>query len=185
MKLRLWSDLHLEFSKGDYDHIWTPAPENRDQIALLAGDIYMGNLAVKFISELCDNFKMVFYTCGNHEFYNQDFNFVIDDWRRFELNGPKNFRFMYNDWHQADGLRVLGGTMWTSLNNGDHFTKRICQKEMNDYNNIRCGGLRITPEFTIEENRKFMEFITKKMDEPFDGKTVVITHHSPGSMIKR
>ena len=39
--------------------------------------------------------------------------------------------------------------------------------------------------FILVENHKFMDFLNEKINEPFDGKVVVITHHSPGNIIKR
>jgi Icc-related predicted phosphoesterase len=31
----------------------------------------------------------------------------------------------------------------------------------------------------------FIEFLLRKFDEPFDGKTVVVSHHSPGNALRR
>jgi predicted phosphodiesterase len=37
----------------------------------------------------------------------------------------------------------------------------------------------------LEEHKKFITFLDSKFDEPFDGQTVVMTHHSPGNILKR
>ena len=56
---------------------------------------------------------------------------------------------------------------------------------MNDFKFIKVKGKDITPEFLIKEHDLFIEFLLTKYDEPFDGKTVVITHHSPGNELRR
>ncbi len=184
MKLKLWSDMHLEFSDHKYEHIWTPSPEDKETILLLAGDIDVGISAQDFMVELCDHFKHVIRICGNHEFYYNEFEKVISDWQEFELNGPKNFHFLHNDCRILDGVRFLGGTMWTSLNDGDYMSMAYAHRTMNDYVEIRSHGKRITPEFTIKQHDDFINFLLKNFDEYFDGPTVVMTHHSPGNGLK-
>lgn len=184
MKLKLWSDLHLEFSKS-FDHIWTPSDEDKETILLLAGDIHLGSSAAIFIEELCKSFKHVLYIHGNHEYYGRDFNNTIEDWKRYEENGPKNFHFLRNDWRILDGVRFLGGTMWTSFDNADPMAMRTALREINDYQEIHCEGEKIRPSFIYREHMKFMDFLEEKLAEPFEGKTVVMTHHSPGNAVKR
>lgn len=185
MKIQLWSDLHLEHSNYTYNHIWAPRPENADQILILAGDIGCGNLARYFIQDLCASFSHVLMVCGNHEFYDFDFDRVIRMWEEFEEQGPKNFHFLHNDWRIIDGVRFLGGTMWTSLDDGDPITMGHAHRVMTDYALIKHDDRPITPYFTMAEHDKFIEFLLKKFDEPFDGATVVITHHSPGNALRR
>ena len=185
MKLRLWSDLHFEFAGHKYDHIWTPSPDDKETIVLLAGDIDLGTCASTFVHDLCKDFKHVLYCHGNHEHYHRDYKNNIVEWMRIEEEGPENFHFLYNDWRILDGVRFLGGTMWTSFDNADILTMASARREMNDYQEIHCDGERITPHFILAEHNKFIEFLKEEFDKPFDGKTVVMTHHSPGSALKR
>lgn len=186
MKIRLFSDLHLEFRGNKFDHIWTPAEEDKEQTLILSGDISKGMGSRTFIEALCEHFKHVLMTCGNHEFYEHDFNKVISDWQTYETNeGPSNFHFLYNDWRILDGVRFLGGTMWTDFNGADPISMGAAHRMMNDYAEIWCDGQRITPHFIIREHDKFMDFLLKKFDEDFDGPTVVMSHHSPGNELKR
>lgn len=187
MKIRLWSDLHLEFSDLKFNHIWTPDEEDKDQILLLAGDIGKGMQARRFIEPLCENFRHVLYTCGNHEFWEQpDFHRHIDTWRRYEQDeGAPNFHFMYNDWRILDGVRFLAGTMWTDFDGGDQIAMGAAHRIMNDFAYIKSEGKPITPRFIIREHDSFIDFLLQKWDEPFDGKTVVMTHHSPGNELRR
>jgi len=185
MKIRVLSDLHLEFSDHRYEHIWTKSPIDKETTILLAGDIDLGDLNQEFMIELCDHFKYVIRICGNHEFYGYNYDNVIRDWKEFELVGPKNFHFLHNDWRILDGVRFLGGTMWTSLDEADPLTVIQAQNVMSDYINIMNNNVVITPEFTIAEHDKFIKFLLEKFDEDFKGDTVVVTHHSPGNPLKR
>jgi hypothetical protein len=185
MKFKIFSDIHLEFSDHNYDHLWTPSEENKDQILILAGDIDVGNCAAGLVSHACEHFKEVILVCGNHEFYGRDFNTVIEDWRRIEQEGPKNFHFLNNDYRIIDGMRILGGTMWTSFNNADPLLMRQAKNDMNDYRRIFNGGVPITPMFILEQHYAFREFLEETLKQEHDGKTVVVSHHSPGNSVKR
>jgi predicted phosphodiesterase len=184
MKIRLYSDLHLEKSHK-FDHIWTPSENDKETILLLAGDIHEGTSAYPFVRTMCENFKHVLYIHGNHEYYDRDYYFNIEEWQRLEQDGPKNFHYLHNDWRILDGVRFLGGTMWTSFDNADPMAMRAALRSMNDYEYIHCQGEKIRPSFIFREHIKFMGFLEEKLEEPFEGKTVVMTHHSPGNVVKR
>jgi len=191
MKIKVWSDLHLEFRTDDmektqFDHIHHEHPDDKETTLLLAGDIGTGTIAKPFVEEMCNHFKHVLMVHGNHEYYENDFNKVLKSWQDWELeDAPKNFHFLYNDWRILDGVRFLGGTMWTSFNKGDPITMGAAHRMMNDYAAIRSHGECITPHFILREHDRFYDFLVAKFAEPFDGPTVVMTHHSPGNELKR
>ena len=197
MKIKLWSDLHLEFRENLYDHIfdpiWAVPDAHKDVTLLLAGDIGLGMGAVPFVEEMCKHFKYVLMICGNHEFYHQpDFNKVYRNWTDYASEGsiavekgPSNFYFLNNDCFVLDGVRFLGGTMWTDFDDGDPIAMGAAHRIMSDYADIKLDGKPLTPRDVIREHDRFMDFLIKKFDEPFDGKTVVMSHHSPGNELKR
>jgi predicted phosphodiesterase len=196
MKIKLLSDLHLEFRENLYDHIFDPINTdpnaNKDVTLLLAGDISMGTGARRFVEEMCKHFKYVLMICGNHEYYENDLTKVNANWFAYANGGsvameagPPNFYFLNNDCYILDGVRFIGGTMWTDFDGVDLITIAACQKKMHDYVSISLDGAPLLPYDVIREHDKFMEFLLKKFDEPFDGKTVVMTHHSPGNELKR
>ncbi len=186
MKIKLFSDIHLEFRNNLFDHIHIEHPDDKETTLLLAGDISTGIGAQPFVEEMCKHFKHVLMIHGNHEYYYNDFEKTVKDWQDWELSGsPKNFHFLYNDWRILDGVRFLGGTMWTDFNDGDTISMGAAHRIMADYQEIRSGGQRITPHFIIREHDRFMDFLIQKFDEPFDGPTVVMSHHSPGNELKR
>ncbi len=186
MKIKIWSDLHLEFRNNLFDHIHIEHPDDKETTLLLAGDISTGIGAQPFVEEMCKHFKHVLMIHGNHEYYYNDFEKVVKDWQNWELAGsPKNFHFLYNDWRILDGVRFIGGTMWTNFDDGEPMTMASAHRQMNDYVEIRNAGQRITPHFILREYDRFYDFLIAKFNEPFDGPTVVMTHHSPGNALKR
>jgi hypothetical protein len=186
MKIKLWSDIHLEFSNHKFEHLLTSDPANKEITLLLPGDIDVGMFGQVFIETVCEEFKHVLRTCGNHEFYGQDFESVIDGWRNYEeTTAPKNFHFLNNDQRLIDGVRFLGGTMWTGFNYEDRMVMINARNNMNDYTHIMNGKFTISPEFILEEHNKYIKFLVEKLAEPYDGPTVVMSHHSPGNVLKR
>jgi hypothetical protein len=161
MKIKLWSDIHLEFSKHAFSHILVPNPEHKEMTLVLAGDIDVGPFGQAFIDAACAEFKYVLRVFGNHEFYSQQFDEVIADWTKYELEGPKNFHLLHNDTRYLDGVRFIGGTMWTSFDNNNPLVVMeamrlvssgrygdIPRRRMSDYEEIWNDGKVITPEFT-------------------------------------
>lgn len=181
MKLKVWSDLHLEFRNNLFDHLHFEDPADKETTLLLAGDISTGMGAKGFVEEMCKHFKHVLMIHGNHEYYNNDVEKTVQDWVNWELEGaPKNFHFLNNDTRIIDGVRFIGGTMWTSFNNGDPIIMSMAFRMMNDYHVIKNHGMAIGTDFILAEHNKFMEFLKTELHEKFNGKTVVMTHHSPG-----
>jgi len=186
MRIKIFSDLHLEFRNNLFDHIHEPHPDDGITTLCLSGDISTGMGAREFVEEMCKHFKHVLMICGNHEYYHNDFLKVNEDWKKYEeTEAPKNFHFLYNDWRILDGVRFLGATMWTSFGDGEPMHMATAHRIMADYQEIRCNGERITPHFILREHDKAMDFLVAKFDEPFEGKTVVMSHHSPGNELKR
>jgi Icc-related predicted phosphoesterase len=132
-------------------------------------------------------------TCGNHDFWEQeDFHKTLDDWRAYSNEGsplidkgPDNFHFLYNDSVILDGVKFIGGTMWTDFNGGDPISMASAHRVMNDFAYIKSEGKNITPRFIIREHDLFIDYLISEWEKPFDGKIVVISHHSPGNELRR
>ena len=185
MKIKLFSDLHLEFRNYLFDHIYEGNPGDDETTLLLAGDISTGTTAIPFVEDMCKRFKHVLMIHGNHEYYHNDFGKTVKAWQDWDTEGsPENFNFLYNDWRILDGVRFLGGTMWTGFAGVNPITMGLAASSMNDYRSIVDGGVYITPDFILKEHEKFMEFLREKFSETFDGPTVVMTHHSPGGPLR-
>jgi Icc-related predicted phosphoesterase len=120
---------------------------------------------------------------GNHEFYKEQFQKIREQVR--ELIQDSNIQVLDDDELVIDGVRFLGGTLWTDFKLYGPYraeqAKLDAQFTMNDYRTIRYGpGYRkLRPSDTLEMHEKTISFLKERIDQPFDGKTVVITHHAP------
>ena len=114
MKIRILSDLHLEFGKIEI----VALPDDMDTTLILAGDIHVGTRAFDFVTELCARFRNVIYILGNHEFYGHDVPTIVDNWRYIAKN-IDNLQVLEKDYVVVEDTIFIGGTMWTDLNNGD------------------------------------------------------------------
>jgi predicted phosphodiesterase len=192
MKIQIASDLHLEFferTQPDFRHI-EPVPGA--DLLVLAGDIHRGTKAFSAFS----NWPVpVVYIAGNHEFYFGTFGTVLAELQRLE--GDKSaFESLPNRIHflergefvmkhkdgTKDKVRFLGTTMWTDYNLYQNQNKGMKDATLglNDHRVIRIVGEEtFRPEHALEANKGSRAWLAGKLEEPFDGKTVVITHHGP------
>ena len=192
MKFKLLSDLHLEFFDqkryGVADQpVFQPTPtdEDKDTILLLAGDIHVGKKALPWIEIMCKRFKHVVYILGNHEFYGQEWFKTKDFWTTVNLD---NFTFLDDGMVIFDNVRIIGGTLWTAIRdqtNDVNFTVWNGGQRMTDYRAIklnykRTGQYRkLHPFDTVAAHEDTVEYLKTILETPFDGKTIVMTHHLP------
>jgi predicted phosphodiesterase len=189
MKFKLLSDLHLEFYNRKRPGLpevpmWEPAEteEDADTVLLLAGDIHVGPKALPWIEKMVERFATVVYILGNHEFYGQEYYKTIDFWIKAdeELDG---LMFLHDDYATKDGVRIFGGTLWTEVT--DAFNMWHGRKAMTDYNVVKLNvdkagyyrklNVQDTNGFHLETIQKLQQFL----QTPFEGKTIVMTHHLP------
>ncbi len=176
MKIRVLSDLHLEFQA------WTPPVVPAD-VVVLAGDIHSG---VEGIAWGRENFpeSEIIYVPGNHEFYGSEMNDMLRRMRRAaEQSGV---HLLDADSLEIDGVRFLGATLWTDFALYGAEPKDIArsmaigQSMMADYQVIRrkdTGPL--TPDDTREIHQLQRAWLNHELPKPFVGSTVVVTHHLP------
>jgi DNA repair exonuclease SbcCD nuclease subunit len=180
------SDLHINFNGFDIP----PLPEDRDTILILAGDICEIRLAREqyrtFFANVCDQFKLVIYVFGNHEYYGDSYLRAHTHFQR-ECGHLDNLVVLNSTDFTLDGVTFIGTTLWTNLNNFDGGTIGLAKTGMADYNFIRHGPqsepykTRLHPTHTTTEFIKMRKFIFDKIYESKQQghKTVVITHHHP------
>jgi predicted MPP superfamily phosphohydrolase len=105
------SDIHLEWDTHLKDFS-TVIPEKMADAIFLNGDIAGGEHALPFIKYLLSLEYKVFYVLGNHEFYGENFNELVDFWKNVDL---KNFYFIHQSDVVVDNIRVIGAPLWASL----------------------------------------------------------------------
>lgn len=179
MKIHLVSDLHIETRK-----LYLP-PTNAD-VTIFAGDIGVGVKGVDFAGEHAfATQKPIIYVCGNHEFYHHEINNVrksIKDWSLDALN-TNQFYFLDNSECVIEGVRFLGCTLWTDFMLFGEDNLEQCMvagnKGLNDFHKIFNCEKKFTPADSLRFHQESVQWLETKVNEPFDGKTVVVTHHAP------
>jgi predicted phosphodiesterase len=171
IKLHVLSDLHNEFSP------YQPTA-NAFDLVILGGDIDVKARGVTWANEVFE--CPVIYICGNHEFYGGHIDHTL---RKMKEAALPHVHVLENEtfiWNQTRFLCATGWTDFSSTGNVVAATQ-TAWSWMNDFRVIRVGEnyRRLCPTDLISRNHASFAWLSKELDEPFDGKTVVVTHHAP------
>src|SRR5690606_22583997 len=83
------------------------------------------------------------------------------------------------------GVRIVGATLWTdfAVAGNDDFdiaqAMAWARMAMPDYRSIDVGMRRLQPRDTLAWHKDHRATIGRRLAKPFDGPSVVITHHAP------
>lgn len=165
MKIRLLSDLHLEF--GNYNLTF-----NQDaDVVILAGDI--GNpyddSYIKLLRKCSLVHEHVIVIAGNHEYYTnksikeveEQIHDLVDD----------NIHFLQMDTFTYQHVKFVGCTLWGKV------TDKTLYKYINDYKYIPINEY-------IETHEKHKAWLINQINNIKENqKTVIITHHLPSTLL--
>lgn len=195
MKIKVLSDLHLEFA---------PLSLSGGDILFLAGDICVANYLKKnrtdkearresakykqFFFEECAKYNKVYYVMGNHEHYNGVFNNTADILREFLIDTnvtllDKELVDLNDEW------QIFGATFWTDFNNDDWFAKKAASDFMNDHTVIKYmtdneSLINFSTNLSFLEHKNTLDLLSYKLYEEYDRmnkKTIILSHHAPTS----
>jgi predicted phosphodiesterase len=176
LKLFIASDLHLEFGTN----FQPPASADQADIIVLPGDIWKKDNGIHWARATWPD-KPIVYVAGNHEFYGSQRGHVMSLLRI--AAAETGVHFLENDEVVIDGVRFLGCTLWTDfLLYGEEVSRgmmRFCQQNINDFRVIHEGPVVFSPMDAARLFEESAAWLERKLDEEFDGKTVVVTHHLP------
>lgn len=182
MKLLILSDLHNELWREQAPKI-DPAISQPD-VVILAGDIDTGARAVKWAAETFCGLP-VLYVHGNHESYGKNLENVLEDIQGACQEHP-NVHFLDSGEFFLGGVRFLGCCLWTDFKLfGDESrpaAMREAEATMTDYKRIRLASQKYRKLRSADTARLHAEqrsWLGRRLDEPFAGRTVVITHMAP------
>ena len=170
MRIHLLSDLHLECED------FVPPVDDAD-VVVLAGDICPHQRGVTWAEEAFN--CAVIYIPGNHEFYGGD---LTDTLQKMRAAAGDNVWILDCEEIVIGNVRFLGMTMWTDFSSTGNTEKasRTAQNAIPDFKCIRAEKSRfIEPADLIARSLASRSWLTECLATPFDGKTVVITHHAP------
>lgn len=181
MKLAIYSDLHLEFNA------WVPPPIEAD-VVVLAGDIDVlaeRNDVPAWAKRHWPKSEVV-QILGNHEYYRTWLGMAAELERARGKALDAGVHLLENDCVVISGVRFLGCTLWTDfqLRGSSQASMEAAARAMNDFRVIRVdngeGGTEpFAPQDSVQIHRRSVAWLDAELTNPFDGKSVVITHHSP------
>jgi predicted phosphodiesterase len=189
MRLLILSDLHLEVWRADAPAI--DLTTSRPDVVILAGDIDTGSNAIAWAARTFGALP-VLYVHGNHEGYGHQLERMQDAVRdacaSANAHGA-NIRLLDGDAVELDGVRFLGITLWTDFllfgAERQEEALQAAQAYMPDYKRISTGG--DTPRLlcaadTAQLHAQHRAWLEQQLAQPFNGKTVVITHMAPSML---
>ncbi|WP_283184484.1 metallophosphoesterase family protein [Pseudomonas svalbardensis] len=171
MKIQIYSDLHNEFA------LFEPTPTEAD-VVILAGDIDIKSRGVSWANEVFQ--CPVIYVCGNHEYYGGHIDHTL---RKMKEAATPHVHVLENEVLILDQTRFLVTTAWTDYSSTGNAVaaKRAAWECMNDFAVIRADESfrRLNPDDLIVKARAAHSWLIQELEKPFNGKTVVVTHHAP------
>ncbi|AOU97718.1 hypothetical protein BI364_06880 [Acidihalobacter yilgarnensis] len=199
MRVQVLSDLHLEIAlRADRPK---PVPDGADSplrvaddadLVVLAGDIlsaarpdlmrWLGNVA-----RAAD--RPFVYVPGNHEFYGCEYHEALENLYRFFSGTP--IYVLHDEALVMNGVRFLGTTLWSDFAAGVDAAAgetradamAVANRYLNDSRRISIdtpqGRVPFDAAQALEKHVEARYFLETMLTQPFDGKTVVITHHAP------
>ena len=180
MRILVLSDLHLEVRA-------ISLPDVGADLVVLAGDIDNGAAGIEWAKR---TFSVpVLFVAGNHEYYDGEFNLVQQALR--DAAAESHVTLLDCETYFRNSVRFLGCSLWTdySLAPPDERGEVIerSRRFNPDHFSIRMGGRAFSPEDAIALCRRHRAWLGAHLAEPFEGRTIVITHFAPhrGSIASR
>lgn len=171
MKFHILSDLHNEFAPFQ-------APVTDADVVVLAGDIDVKGRAVDWALTTFD--KPVVFVPGNHDYYGGSLGRTLDKMR--ERCVGTHVHLLHDTAVVIGDVRILGCTLWTDyrLTGNEPLAQWDAQQTMCDFKKIRDAQFRrVRPYQFAALNARSRKFLEEQFEQPFEGKTIVVTHHAP------
>lgn len=172
LRLAVYSDLHLEIAP------WQPPAVEAD-LVILAGDIDNGTRGIAWARR---NFSgPVVYVPGNHEYFHGD----IATTPRALTQAAREHDVALLDGAslQLGQVRLIGCTLWTDYSLvGDDDRPKIMEQSRHrnpDFTFILRDQRPYAPEDAVSLCTTQKAWLKERLAEPFEGRTVVITHFAP------
>ena len=184
MRIRILSDLHLEHDAP------AAVPACPADLVVLAGDIANGRAGVDWAARTFSG--PVVYVPGNHEYYESAFEPVDAAMAEAAREAPHvrvlNDAVAHFDNLAGEPVRVIGTTWWTDyalFGAGRREESMLaCAGVMVDHRLIEVEDAngqrrRFTTADALARHEAASAWLAVQLATPFEGKTVVVTHHAP------
>jgi Icc-related predicted phosphoesterase len=180
MKIQIFSDLHADV-RAPREIIVAPEVG----AVVVAGDTCQGaESAFMHLRLLVPMQIPIVMVMGNHEYYRRNYQEELA--RAREAAPLYGVHLLEKDAVVIGGVRFVGATLWTDYAlfgeaNLGHAMVAASQG-LNDHRRIswtKQPWQRFRPQEALLLHRTSRKAIEKALAEPFDGPTVVVTHHAP------
>lgn len=181
MKIQIASDLHLDLLPRLDGSPPTIIERADADVLVLAGDIHDG-------CEGIDRFQAwnagtdIIYVAGNHEYYGHVYRS-----KQAQIQARANevgIHFLERSSVVLKGVRFLGATLWTDYRlfeprHSQPLAMHEAKQRLNDHRLIRMERGAFSPADALATHAQSRQWLKDELAKPFDGKTVVVTHHGP------
>ncbi len=181
MKIKYFSDLHLEFlpqlKSGWVEKLLknnSTDLTNSIDVLVLAGDIGdpFSTMYKEFLIQINQLFPRTYLITGNHEYYNKNkksqsiesIDLIIKD--IIESLSLSNIKFLSNSYDDWGGFRFVGSTLWSKIINQRYL--------INDFEIIKNMTVQKYNSLHLE-SKNFIEQTILSSELPI----IMITHHLP------
>lgn len=176
MKIQIASDLHLDLLQQRFPGYRVIEPADAD-VLVIAGDIHAGIAALDVFADWP---VPVVYVNGNHEAYGHEYASVVEDLR--QRSAGSGVHYLEREQWVLGGVRFVGCCLWTDyLVTGDDRETAMAQsgRMLNDHRLIRNGAGLFSPADALRLHQLSRAWLETVLATPFDGPTVVVSHHAP------
>ncbi len=178
MLIQLASDLHLDRLGPRFAGQTLIRPAAAADLLVLAGDV---SATVDGVARFAHWPVPVLYVPGNHEYFDADWAVTRRE-LALAAQGTAVTVLDSGQWVYA-GVRFLGCTLWTDYALETEASQaeqmRRCGQRIRDHAVIHVGSRLFTPEDALAEHLRCRRWLEQCLAQPFDGPTVVISHHAP------
>lgn len=179
MKIRIYSDLHLELM--DSLPVLDLPPVD---LVILAGDIHKGTQGISWAKKTFKD-QPVVYVMGNHEYYDGDLIATLAEAR--SEAAESNVHLLEQDALELPHVTILGCTLWTDFKLLLSEHQKICMANarhfMADYTVITCRGRTLDPEDTMNISKMSYSWLDRKISGSIKP-IIVVTHHGQSMATK-
>jgi len=175
MLLQYASDLHLEFPRNKA-YLGPKPLQPKTDILLLAGDIVpfaFQDRQQDFFDYISDHFEQTYWLPGNHEYYGGD---ICKRSGKVQEKVRENIQLVNNLALEIKGIKLIFSTLWTQISKSK---KLIIENSLTDFKAVKHQGNQFNTDDFNKLHHVCLSFIKDELKSPFEGKTVVVSHHVP------
>jgi Calcineurin-like phosphoesterase len=183
MRLQIFSDIHFDVMSG-----WEAELADDVDVVVVPGDICEGiERGLRWLRRQLGPDVPIVFVAGNHEFYN-----TIRPQERLHGNriaDQLGVTFLDDSEAVIGGVRFLGSTLWADFalfgKDKREAVMQRAERVMPDHRLIRESSDPrdiLTPFAAAAQHARSRAWLDRALRRPFDGPTVVVTHHCPHAL---